>query len=82
MKGVTEAITLNKDIVLKTQCGKELEKQIEIPIFGLENFNPEERFSFDFIFKNKTQKGLNNWLKAREIKGTLSVPEDVLKYLI
>ncbi len=26
LKGVTEAITFNKDIVLKTQCGKELEK--------------------------------------------------------
>ncbi len=68
--------------MLKTQCGKELEKQIEIPIYGLENFDANEKFSFDFVFKNKTCKGIQNWVKAREIKGNLTHPEDSLKYLI
>ena len=80
--GVTEALTLNKEFILKTKCGNEVEKNLIYEIMGIDEINEDECFNYELSIKHKEMENIKKWLKIKTLKEKIERPNDSLSYLL
>ena len=80
--GVTEALTLNKEFVLKTKCGNEVEKNLIYEIMGIDEINEDECFNYELSIKHKEVENIKKWLRIKTLKDKIDKPNDDLSYLL